>query len=80
MMYAYVIYNPEHHRFYYGVCSDLEKTEKAHNDGMIGETKGFAPWALVYHEGFTGKQQAIRRLRFFRSPGGQHFLKRTLHF
>lgn len=80
MIYAYVIYNLEHHRFYFGICSDLEKTERAHNEGKMEGTKGVKPWKMVYQEGFVNKQQAVRRLRFFRSPGGQHFLKRVLHF
>jgi putative endonuclease len=80
MMYAYVIYNLEHHRFYYGVCSDPEKTEQAHSEGMIEDTRGISPWTMVYHEKFDTRQQAVRRLRFFQSRAGQNFLKRTLHY
>ncbi|MGV8093650.1 MAG: GIY-YIG nuclease family protein [Mangrovibacterium sp.] len=80
MIYVYVIYNLEHHRFYYGICSDLEKTEKAHNEGKMTETRDIAPWTVVYHEEFGNKQQAVRRLRFLRSQAGYYFLKKILHF
>jgi putative endonuclease len=80
MMYAYVIYNLEHHRFHYGVCSDLEQTEHAHNEGKIEETRDITPWTLVYHEKCADNQQAVRRVRFFRSQAGYYFLKRILHF
>jgi putative endonuclease len=80
MTYAYVIYNLEHHRFHYGVCSDPERTERAHNEGKMDETKDIAQWTLVYQEECLDKQQAIRRVRFFRSQSGQFFLKRVLHF
>jgi len=78
--YAYVIYNLEHHRFYYGICTDLGKTELAHNDGLIEETRGISPWVMVHHEEFTGKELAIRRIRFFRTQAGQRYLKKILHY
>ncbi|WP_423128695.1 hypothetical protein [Gaoshiqia sp. Z1-71] len=80
MYYSYVIYNLEHHRFYYGVCIDLQKTELAHNEGLIEETRGISPWNMVFHEENTSKQLAIRRVRFYRTLGGQRFLKRKLNF
>ena len=46
----------------------------------MDETKDIAQWTLVYHEECPDKQQAIRRVRFFRSQSGQFFLKRVLHF
>ncbi|MGD9555684.1 MAG: GIY-YIG nuclease family protein [Mangrovibacterium sp.] len=80
MIYAYAIYNLEHHRFYFGVCSDPEQTEKAHNEGKFSETRDISPWAMVYREECANKQQAVRRVRFFRSQAGYYFLKKILHF
>lgn len=80
MYYSYVVYNLEHHRFYYGITVDLEQTEKAHNEGLIEETRGFAPWNLVYQEEWKSKNDAIRRIRFYRTIGGQRHLKRALNF
>ncbi|MCW0484868.1 hypothetical protein [Gaoshiqia sediminis] len=80
MYYSYVVYNLEHHRFHYGVCADIAKTEEAHNEGLIEETKGISPWNMVFHEAHPSKQHAIRRVIFYRTVGGQRFLKRQLHY
>ncbi len=80
MYYSYVVYNLEHNKFHYGVCVDLKKTELAHNQGIIEETKGITPWVMVFHEECPNKQQAIRRVRFYRTEGGQRFLKRMLNY
>ncbi len=80
MYYSYVIYNLEHHRFHYGFCTNLAKTEQAHNEGLIEETRGITPWNIVFHEGHTSKQLAIRQIRFYRSAAGQRFLKKQLHY
>jgi putative endonuclease len=78
--YSYVIYNREHNRFYYGFCADLEKTEAAHNLGQVDLTKDYPGWSMLFHEEFTSKQVAIRRSRFYRTVGGQRFLKNILNF
>ncbi|MFV0376653.1 MAG: GIY-YIG nuclease family protein [Mangrovibacterium sp.] len=80
MYYSYVIYNLEHHRFYFGITVDLKQTEKAHNDGLIEETRNITPWNLVYQEEWKSKNDAIRRIRFYRTIGGQRHLKRVLNF
>jgi putative endonuclease len=78
--YSYVIYNQEHHRFYYGFCQDLKKTEIAHNQGKVEATKGLTGWVILYNEGFASKQEAIRRSRFYRTVAGQRYLKKILNF
>ncbi len=78
--YSYVVYNLEHHRFHYGVCKDVTKIERAHNQGLIKDTKGTSPWALVYHEEFLNEELAIRQIRFYRTVAGQRHLKRKLNF
>lgn len=78
--YVYVIYNLEHHRFWYGICTDLKGMEHAHNNGLVAETQKTRPWTLVYHEEFASKHQAVRRLNFFQSRSGQNYLKNTLHY
>ncbi|WP_163710669.1 GIY-YIG nuclease family protein [Mangrovibacterium lignilyticum] len=80
MYYSYVIYNLEHNKFHYGFTVDLKQTEKAHNEGLIDETKRIKPWSLVYQEPCGSKSQAIRRIRFYRTTAGQRFLKRMLNF
>ena len=78
--YSYVIYNLEHHRFYYGFCADLEKTEVAHNKGLVDITKNYSDWKIIHHEEFSNKQAAIRRSRFYRTVAGQRYLKNILNF
>jgi len=78
--YAYVIYNQDYHRFYYGFCMDLEKALQAHNEGKIDLTKDYSNWVMMYHEGFASKQEASRRSRFYRSVAGQRYLKNILKF
>jgi putative endonuclease len=78
--YAYVIYNQEHHRFFHGFCQDLEKTLLAHNEGKVEITKYYSNWVMLFNEGFPTKQEAIRRSQFYRTVGGQRFLKNILKF
>lgn len=78
--YSYVIYNLEHQKFHFGVCTNLEKTEKAHNQGLIKETSDISPWKIVFHEEFVNKEQAIRQVRFYRTKQGYYHLKRRLNF
>lgn len=78
--YSYVIYNLESNRFYYGFTMDLKKAEKAHNLGQVEQTRNYSGWAIVYHEGFVTKQEAIRRSRFYPTLAGQRYLKNILHF
>ena len=78
--YSYVIYNLEYNRFYYGFTMDLKKAEKAHNLGQVDQTRNYSGWTIVYHEGFATKQEAIRRSQFYRTVGGQRYLRNILHF
>lgn len=78
--YSYVIYNQEHHRFYYGFCQDVEKAVYAHNKGKVELTSYYSNWVMLFSEGFPTKQEAIRRSLFYRTAGGQRFLKKILNF
>ncbi|WP_120273287.1 GIY-YIG nuclease family protein [Mangrovibacterium diazotrophicum] len=80
MYYSYVLYNLENHRFHYGFTVDLKQTEKAHNEGLIEDTRGIKPWSIIYQEPCGSKNEAIRRIRFYRTIAGQRFLKRILNF
>ncbi|TDO02798.1 GIY-YIG nuclease family protein [Sunxiuqinia elliptica] len=78
--YSYVLYNQEHHRFYYGFCMDLKKAVQAHNQGKVELTADYSNWVILYNEGFHSKQEAIRRSRFYRSVAGQRYLKNILNY
>ncbi len=77
--FSYVIYNQEHHRFFYGFTEDLKKAEIAHNKGLIEFTKGISPWIMLYHEGFETKKKAIWRSKFYKSENGQRHLRKMLN-
>ena len=48
---------------YTGWTNSLQKRMKAHNEGKIGAkyTKTKRPVTLVYYEGFSTKEEAMRR-------------------
>lgn len=48
--------------YYTGWTNDLEKRLKAHNSGLGAKyTRARRPVALVYHEEFATKEEAMRR-------------------
>jgi len=45
--YAYVLYSPNHKKYYKGHCEYLEERIDDHNKGKTKSTKAFIPWILV---------------------------------
>ena len=78
MFYVYVLKSGMDGRLYKGITDNLVKRVQQHNNGENKSTKGFLPWALVYHERFLSRAEARKRERYFKSGIGREFLKELL--
>jgi putative endonuclease len=54
--------------FYIGYTKDIEKRLEEHNAGLVGYTKKFTPWDLIYYESYISLEDAKireRSLKYF---------------
>lgn len=61
MYYVYLIQSTKNNSLYIGCTNNLVNRVKLHNNNMSYHTKKFAPWRLVYFEGFASKADAYSR-------------------
>ncbi len=60
--FVYVLRNPKG-QLYIGFTTDLDRRVQQHRNDDGGWTKGRGPWALVHHEIFSNRAEAMRRER-----------------
>ena len=57
------------------MTSNLEQRFKSHNElSKKGWTKNFRPWAIVYQENYTQKEEAMKREKQLKSAAGRNFI------
>jgi putative endonuclease len=59
---------------YIGYTSDIYNRLQSHNNGLVGYTKKYRPWTLVYYETFASLKDTIKReksLKYFGKAYGQ---------
>lgn len=61
MFYLYILYSPEHDRYYVGSTEDIEKRLLRHNSGAVPSTQKYRPWQICYTEQFTTRAEAFSR-------------------
>ena len=64
--------------FYTGFTKDLKLRFEQHNKGKVESTKNRRPFKLIYYEASLGKDDAVRREKYFKTYHGKMFLKRRL--
>ena len=60
---------------YVGMCSNLERRIKEHNDGRSKYTKAYRPWKLIFKEEAADRTTARAREKYWKSGIGKEFLK-----
>lgn len=74
MYHVYLLISKKNSSLYVGYTNDIERRLKKHNDRLVGYTKKYAPWALVYYETFLSLEDAKAReksLKYFGKAYGQ---------
>ena len=61
MYFIYLLQSLKNRNLYIGCTSNLKKRLQIHNGGKSYHTKKYAPWRLVYFEGYISKQDAYGR-------------------
>lgn len=59
--FVYFLRSQKNGSIYIGCTNDLEKRIHEHNHSMSYHTKKYAPWELLYFEGFKDKKDAFMR-------------------
>ena len=61
MHFVYLLKSKKNNSFYVGCTSNLRKRIKEHNNKQSASTARYAPWRLIYFEGFVSKEDAFLR-------------------
>jgi putative endonuclease len=72
---VYAIRSEVNGMIYVGMCSNLERRLKEHNDGRSKFTKAYRPWRLIYTEEAADRVSARAREKYWKSGIGKEFLK-----
>ncbi len=76
MFKVYVLKSLKTNKHYVGYTSkDLGERLAEHNRNCNKWDKGNSPFALIYHEDYPTKQEAIKREKFYKSGQGRKLLK-----
>lgn len=61
VFYVYILESEVTHRWYIGMCTNVEERLKEHNAGRVRSTKGYRPYVVIYTETFPDKTLARKR-------------------
>ena len=75
MWYVYAIVSEVNGFIYVGMCMNLERRLKEHNNGMSKFTKPYIPWRLIYKEFIGAREKARIKEKYLKSGIGKEFLK-----
>jgi putative endonuclease len=76
--YVYVLQSKKDGKLYVGYTKNIFKRLKVHNKGLSHYTKKYAPWILIYFEGFLNQEDALRREKYLKTSIGKRTLKLQL--
>jgi putative endonuclease len=65
MFYTYILPSVKDKGFYTGFTKNLKLRFELHNKGLVESTKDRRPFKLIYYEACLGKDDAIRREKYF---------------
>jgi putative endonuclease len=68
MYYVYLLKSQKNGSLYVGYAKDIKRRLKEHNTGLVGYTRKYLPWMLIYYESFISLEDAKKReksLKYF---------------
>ena len=71
----YVLKSELHFRFYVGLCSDIDRRLKEHNNGKTKSTKFWKPWSVFLIEEYPNRTEARQREKYLKSGYGKKWIK-----
>lgn len=80
--FTYVLQSVRQKKLYIGQTANLKRRLQEHNLRQNLATKAFAPYQLIYFEGFIKRKDAINREKYLKSGWGLRSVKKLLktHF
>lgn len=76
MYFVYILYSDKCNKYYIGQTESLTRRVDEHNQGKGGAfTSACIPWALVYHESFESRQEAIKREREIKGKKSRKYIE-----
>ncbi|MBZ0199415.1 MAG: GIY-YIG nuclease family protein, partial [Ignavibacteriaceae bacterium] len=75
MYYVYILRSEKDKKRYIGMTSDIERRLLEQHSGSVISTKHRRPLALIYHEKFDTKTEAMRREEYFKTGSGRKWLR-----
>ncbi len=73
-MVVYIIYSETKMRYYVGICKDIEKRLKEHNEGRSRYTKSGIPWEVVWEEKMPSREASAVLEKKIKKRGAGRFL------
>ena len=78
MYFVYVLRSLKNRSLYIGYTHNLKKRILEHNRQGNLSTKAYAPWKLIFFEGYLESKDAQRREKYLKTNQGSRLLKRML--
>ena len=75
MYYLYILLNEARTRTYTGVCHDIHKRLRDHNEGRVQSSRPYRPYKVIYTNAFETLSEARKEERFYKSSTGRRRLK-----
>ena len=78
---VYSLYNKKHNKIYIGQTDNLGIRLEAHKDKRFNKsyTARFdGDWELIYQEGVTSREPALKREKELKSYKGREFIKKLI--
>lgn len=78
MHYIYVLQSIKNSSLYIGYTTEIKRRILEHNRQENLSTKSYAPWKLIFFEGYLEEKDAKRREKYLKSNQGSRLFKRML--
>ena len=69
MYHVYLLKSQKNESLYIGYTNDVNRRLKEHNSGIVGYTKKFIPWNIIYYESFLSLDDAKKREKALKAFG-----------
>ncbi len=79
MFYVYILQSIKKPNWLYKGCTgNLKRRLKDHNSGKNQSTAAYAPFRLIYYEGYLLKSDALAREKYLKTSMGKRVIKKQL--
>jgi len=75
MYYVYILLSLKDRMLYTGYTPDLKTRLYKHNNGYVKSTKSRRPLILIYYEGYSDKNDAMKSELYLKGGNGKNTLK-----